>query len=69
MSAETLAANWRRNDAWICVLASCAWIRAGTSCPADNKIRLSNKNYTNVCGNTCDGFLNSSLTTNYKNIQ
>ena len=29
----------------------------GTSCPADNKIRLSNKNYMNVCENTCARFL------------
>jgi len=60
MSAGTLApvrgqfadacANWRRNEAWTCVLASCAW-DAGTSCPAHNKFSLSNKNYVNVCGN------------------
>ena len=28
----------------------------GTSCPADNKIWLPNKNYMNVCRNTCAWF-------------
>jgi len=60
MSAGTLApvrgqfadacANWRRNEAWDCAWASCAW-DAGTSCPTDNKIWLLNKNGMNVCGN------------------
>ena len=56
MSAGKLA----RNEAWNCVLASCAWhprTWACTSCPADNKIWLLNKSYMNVCGNTCASFM------------
>jgi len=39
-------ANWRRNEAGDCSFASCAWHELpGASCPADNKIGLSNKSY------------------------
>ena len=37
---------------FLCLVSS-AGCHAGTSCPADNKIWLSNKNYMNVCRNTC----------------
>ena len=49
MSAGKLA----RNEAWNCVPASCAWhprTWAGISCPANNKISLSNKFYVMPAG-------------------
>jgi len=38
----------------------------GTSCPADNKCRLSDKKHLNVCGNTCASFLVFKVAANWR---